>query len=366
MSRFEEQFKNTFEHFEPEVDPKLWQNISQQLPSTPQVHPGASSAGKSIIAKLGVKGIAAILAASAITVLSIVYLTNKNDGAHLPNVENANETESSTFNIPSNDEGEALESTIPVTGHKSEADKKAKEPVIGPDPTQESNKNKSENLPETASTGDLIEDKGEPSPVNGSPSSQKEVIQSGNSTKTSIPTNSTAVTPSGDNEAGLVTKPVLLVSSKGGFAPLKVTALTNQDGIAATYDFGDGSTPLKTSSANHIYTEPGTYTINCLINGVMLEQKIQVIGQIPSAFSPNEDGINDEFKINDIEDISIEIRIFNRTGKLMFSGKGRSIAWDGKTPEGQNAEAGTYLYDIFATPDGGGSYKQKGTIHLFR
>lgn len=79
MSRFEEQFKNTFEHFEPEVDPKLWQNISQQLPSTPQVHPGASSAGKSIIAKLGVKGIAAILAASAITVLSIVYLTDKND-----------------------------------------------------------------------------------------------------------------------------------------------------------------------------------------------------------------------------------------------------------------------------------------------
>ncbi|MBK9318638.1 MAG: hypothetical protein IPM91_07295 [Bacteroidetes bacterium] len=31
-----------------------------------------------------------------------------------------------------------------------------------------------------------------------------------------------------------------------------------------------------------------------------------------------------EPKINDIEDISIEIRIFNRTGKLMFSGKGRS------------------------------------------
>jgi hypothetical protein len=28
MSRFEEQFKNAFDHFEPEVDPKLWQQIS--------------------------------------------------------------------------------------------------------------------------------------------------------------------------------------------------------------------------------------------------------------------------------------------------------------------------------------------------
>lgn len=53
MSRFEDQFKNAFDHFEPEVDPKLWQQISQQLPSAPQ-NPGASSsagtAGKGILA----------------------------------------------------------------------------------------------------------------------------------------------------------------------------------------------------------------------------------------------------------------------------------------------------------------------------
>ncbi|MBK7964963.1 MAG: hypothetical protein IPK10_06530 [Bacteroidetes bacterium] len=89
MSRFEDQFKNAFDHFEPEVDPKLWQQISQELPSAPQ-NPGAQgaagSAGKGILAQLGIKGVAAILTAASLTVLGVNYLLNKNDNTAPTNV----------------------------------------------------------------------------------------------------------------------------------------------------------------------------------------------------------------------------------------------------------------------------------------
>ena len=161
-------------------------------------------------------------------------------------------------------------------------------------------------------------------------------------------------------------KPVLILSSKGGFAPLTVTALTNQEGnVNAVFDFGDGKSPVVGSTANNTYEEPGNYTVTCEINGITVEQKVTVFGQVPSAFSPNGDGINDFLTITKESGITLEIRIFNRNGKLMFSGKGNNIYWDG-TFEGRNADAGTYLYDIFATSDGGATFKQKGTIHLFR
>ena len=51
----------------------------------------------------------------------------------------------------------------------------------------------------------------------------------------------------------------------------------------------------------------------------------------PNSFSPNEDGLNDVFKITG-EAIQIEdfhIQIFNRWGKLMFESKDISKGWDG-------------------------------------
>jgi gliding motility-associated-like protein len=161
-------------------------------------------------------------------------------------------------------------------------------------------------------------------------------------------------------------KPVLILSTTGGFAPLAVTALTNQTGnVNALFDFGDGNSNSVGSTASTTYNELGTYTVTCEINEMLLEQKVTVFGKVPTAFSPNGDGINDQLTITKESDIDVEIRIFNRYGKLMFTGKGNNISWDG-TFEGRNVDAGTYLYDIFATSEGGTSFKQKGTIHLFR
>lgn len=66
---------------------------------------------------------------------------------------------------------------------------------------------------------------------------------------------------------------------------------------------------------------------------------------IPNAFSPNGDGINDEFKITDGIFNNFVLMIYNRWGNLVFSSTNPSIGWDGNY-EGQPANLGTYRYRI--------------------
>jgi len=66
---------------------------------------------------------------------------------------------------------------------------------------------------------------------------------------------------------------------------------------------------------------------------------------IPNAFSPNGDGINDVFKINDGIYPNFSFMIFNRWGSLIFNTTDPSLGWDGSY-EGQPANGGTYHYQI--------------------
>ena len=90
-------------------------------------------------------------------------------------------------------------------------------------------------------------------------------------------------------------------------------------------------------------------------------EKIDI--EIANVFSPNNDGVNDFWILNNLpEDTSVEI--YNRWGKLLnkASVKG-TYKWNGKTIEGQECSEGTYFYLI--------SYKnettiEKGFLQLFK
>lgn len=66
---------------------------------------------------------------------------------------------------------------------------------------------------------------------------------------------------------------------------------------------------------------------------------------IPNAFSPNGDGVNDIFKINDGIYANFRLSIFNRWGTLLFSSTDPTQGWDGDF-EGQPVNSGTYLYQL--------------------
>lgn len=92
--------------------------------------------------------------------------------------------------------------------------------------------------------------------------------------------------------------------------------------------------------------------------------------KIPNGFSPNGDGINDTFEIEDIalSFPNYTLEIFNRYGNSVFKGGGESKAWDGKTGTADliagEAPTGVYYYVISFNKDDVPS--QQGTLYLNR
>lgn len=70
------------------------------------------------------------------------------------------------------------------------------------------------------------------------------------------------------------------------------------------------------------------------------------IVQVPNAFTPNGDGINDIWNIKELADYpGCKVYVYNRYGSLMYESKGYSRPWDG-TYNGSPAPGGTYYYII--------------------
>jgi len=86
---------------------------------------------------------------------------------------------------------------------------------------------------------------------------------------------------------------------------------------------------------------------------------------IPSAFSPNGDGINDDFGIEGIfKNIDhYEILIFDRWGKVVFKSNDVHKRWNGII-EGQNPILGVYTYMIRIQETYSKAYELRGTINL--
>ena len=84
------------------------------------------------------------------------------------------------------------------------------------------------------------------------------------------------------------------------------------------------------------------------------------IPSISNIFSPNNDGINDFFKVSICGEL-IQTSIYNRWGKLVFETKNPTQFWDGKNKDGEDCVLGTYYY-IIETKD----KKFKGFVEINR
>ena len=90
---------------------------------------------------------------------------------------------------------------------------------------------------------------------------------------------------------------------------------------------------------------------------------------LPNAFTPNGDGLNDEFKPVQRYDLVKTYRLFiyNRWGQLIFETSDINQGWDG-TYKGKPAEQGTYVYKIVytSTSTGSGPQSVAGNVTLVR
>jgi len=140
----------------------------------------------------------------------------------------------------------------------------------------------------------------------------------------------------------------------------------------ATYAWQDNST-----NPTFTVTEKGNYWVLVNVGGCIGSDSIFVDYYpqscncnmyVPNAFSPNRDGINDEFKFIATED-NIELKeflIFTRWGKLAFKSQSIFDSWNGNI-KGEPAEMDTYYYQVkFTCKFTGEEHFMKGDVILIR
>jgi len=96
-----------------------------------------------------------------------------------------------------------------------------------------------------------------------------------------------------------------------------------------------------------ILTEDGcSFTDSILV--ILGENCGDDLVKLPTAFTPNDDGNNDIFRIRGVGISDIEIfRVYNRWGEQLFETSQLSEGWDG-TYKGQKVEQGVYMYYVQA------------------
>lgn len=145
----------------------------------------------------------------------------------------------------------------------------------------------------------------------------------------------------------------------------------SQDASSYEWDFGDGNTSTDMSPA-HKYDVTGdfrvtlyvTNDIGCTDSTSRAYYKVipDLILQIPNAFSPNGDGINDYWEVDGLKARpNATTEIYNRYGQIVFKGIGFA-PWDG-TWKNALLPFGTYYYVIKPAP---GEKIYSGWISLLR
>jgi gliding motility-associated-like protein len=127
--------------------------------------------------------------------------------------------------------------------------------------------------------------------------------------------------------------------------------------------------PVASPAATTLYTVSGTdFVTNCVAKDtvtIFVNKGGAASFLIPSAFSPNGDGVNDCFKVKHFTYLkSVDISIYNRYGSLVFHTTTDNDCWDG-TYKGSAAEPGNYVYYIKAE-DNCEPFFKKGNLVLIR
>jgi gliding motility-associated-like protein len=95
---------------------------------------------------------------------------------------------------------------------------------------------------------------------------------------------------------------------------------------------------------------------------------------IPTAFTPNEDGLNDFFEFDILGATNLDVNIWNRWGEKVFTNPNQlngitqsnaTGAWDGMH-KGKKAAFDTYTYQIVVTYFNGKTEKIAGTVIVMR
>lgn len=166
------------------------------------------------------------------------------------------------------------------------------------------------------------------------------------------------------------------MSDSIGIAPLSVN-FTNTSSNSTSYIwlFGDSTMSDTAVNATYTYADSGIYTVTLIaFNSGCVDSTfatVIVTGEpgvtMPNVFTPNGDGINDQFRPIAIGVQEMTMTIYNRWGEIVSQVWGTKTYWDGRTfPAGQICPDGTYFYVLKAVDINGNAIDKAGSVQLFR
>lgn len=167
-------------------------------------------------------------------------------------------------------------------------------------------------------------------------------------------------------------------SAVWGVVPFNVDfTFTGYGSANYIWNFGDGTPLVVTQNSSHTYPNAGQYEVTLWVNSGSPDfctdsVKIQITVEIPSTlivpnvFTPNGDGKNDFFNAKSEGLESLDVKVYNRWGKLMAEWNTIDIGWDGTSEGGSEAADGVYFYVLTAHGRDGVDYNDHGSVTLIR
>ena len=124
--------------------------------------------------------------------------------------------------------------------------------------------------------------------------------------------------------------------------------------------------PVVDPTQTTVYTVYGMDSMGCVdsakIEVIVLTDSIM----IPSAFTPNNDGLNDVFRPLGMKYQSlVEFSVYNRWGQRVFTTNNKEVGWDG-TFNGVKQDMDVYNYLLIVALDDGTNRIYKGNVTLIR
>lgn len=134
------------------------------------------------------------------------------------------------------------------------------------------------------------------------------------------------------------------------------------------------------AETEYTFVESGAFTVTLLVSFVLgtdtleyeMDQPFTInISEsrleVPNAFTPNGDGVNDVFKVKDGYEsiVSFRAQVFNRWGRKLYEWNDPAEGWDGKSG-GSDVPDGAYYLVLKARGADGRDYNIKKVINILR
>ena len=153
--------------------------------------------------------------------------------------------------------------------------------------------------------------------------------------------------------------------------------LSSSNDNTILWDFGDNQTSDEWEPI-HTYDSLGWFEVILKVEnsqgcadsiGKQLLVENNLIYYFPSSFTPDGDGLNDEFGVSGFRIDKIQnyqFQITNRWGEIVFYSEDINAKWNGKTSQGNDAMPGSYLWSVRIVDELGKVTRKFGDFILIR